>query len=107
MRFEGMPLQPPTAEEETRKHFLKLKQELVGDRQILANELAGLQDLADEWGVDLNNDYQKQVADSDSYLQLRNRLLARKKALFDELEASEGVFDDVLEHLGETREHDA
>jgi hypothetical protein len=106
MGFERGALSLPTPEEELRSELLPLREKKERQRAELIRQLAEIESLADELGLDLQNDYDERM-NIKSYADVRNVFLARGMAIGDELEEVEDLLEHIAERLGEKRTHDA
>lgn len=106
MGFERGALSLPTPEEELRSELLPLRERKERQRAELIRQLAEIESLADELGLDLQNDYDERM-NIKSYADVRNVFLARGMAIGDELGEVEDLLEHIAERLGEKRTHDA
>lgn len=106
MGFERGALSLPTPEEELRSELLPLRENKERQRAGLIRQLAETESLADELGLDLQNDYDERM-NIKSYADVRNVFLARGMAIGDELEEVEDLLELIAERLGDKRTHDA
>lgn len=99
-------LEMPSEEQNAKREARELYTGLEKNIEDLSQELGSVYDMADELGVELDNDYDRRVKDI-AYRETRNYLLKRRANLLMSLDRAEAIRDDLEEDFGIERRIDA